>query len=151
MCLGAVLRRLKNSSLHSHRYLGWRRVGAAPACLWEVDLYRQATKTARGPWSAEVSFELERDTTVNALAVWFAAELAPGYSLSNGPGQPESHWGHLLYPLERPVEVSAAAQLDVAYSGTLTSAGSMVAAWATRLDGREWSHHDERLAYAATR
>ncbi len=85
--------------------------------------------------------------TANALALWFSAELAPGISLSIGPGDPPTHWGMTTAPLRAPVEltpgmvvharVRTAPALPV---GTWTS-------WAIALPGADWEEHDEQAVW----
>ena len=55
---------------------------------------------------AETALPVRDHGTANALALWFSAELAPGISLSVGPGDPPTHWGMTTAPLRSPVELT---------------------------------------------
>ena len=62
---------------------------------------------ASAPHEAEVL--LPRPTSPGRRtrsALWFSAELAPGTSLSVGPGDPPTHWGMTTAPLRSPVELT---------------------------------------------
>ena len=85
--------------------------------------------------------------TANALALWFSTELAPGISLSIGPGDPPTHWGMTTAPLRAPVELEPGmvvrARVRTAPArpmGTWTS-------WAVALPGGEWEPHDEQAVW----
>ena len=61
---------------------------------------------AQAPHQAETLLPVHDHGTANALALWFSAELAPGISLSVGPGDPPTHWGMTTAPLRSPVELT---------------------------------------------
>jgi hypothetical protein len=53
---------------------------------------------APGGIDAEVTLRVERAGVVQALACWWEADLAPGVTLSTGPGH-STHWGQYLLPV----------------------------------------------------
>jgi hypothetical protein len=61
---------------------------------------------AQAPHQAETVLPIRDHGTANALALWFSAELAPGISLSVGPGDPPTHWGMTTAPLRSLVELT---------------------------------------------
>ncbi|CFW97570.1 Ribonucleotide-diphosphate reductase subunit beta [Candidatus Filomicrobium marinum] len=70
--------------------------------------------------SGEASWSVSKESTVYGFAVWWQAELIEGVSISTGPGAAKTHWEQLYFPLERPLEVPAKAQLKFAI-GSKTS------------------------------
>jgi protein arginine N-methyltransferase 1 len=80
-----------------------------PATLVRVDLAQAVTADIDG----ELSFVDTRDGLVHGIGAWFAAELAPGERLSNGPPLRTPSWSQVLLPLERPLPVREGERLDV--------------------------------------
>ena len=60
----------------------------APGRLWATDAELIPLGQAQAPHEAETLLPVREHGTANALALWFSAELAPGISLSVGPGDP---------------------------------------------------------------
>lgn len=56
--------------------------------LWTTTTDRIRLEQAQAAHEAEVMLPVHDRGTANALALWFSAELAPGTSLSVGPGDP---------------------------------------------------------------
>jgi type I protein arginine methyltransferase len=122
-----------------------RRSGAAQ--LWTTDADVIPLEHAQAPQEAEALLHVNDHGRANALALWFSTELAPGISLSIGPGDPPTHWGMTTAPLRAPVEltpgmvvharVRTAPALPV---GTWTS-------WAIALPGADWEEHDEQAVW----
>jgi hypothetical protein len=69
-----------------------------PRQLWTTNADRIPLEQARAPHEAETLLPVHDHGTANALALWFSAELAPGISLSVGPGDPPTHWGMTTAP-----------------------------------------------------
>ena len=76
-----------------------------PGRLWTTDADQITLAEAQAPHEAETLLAVSEPGTANALALWFSAELAPGISLSVGPGDPPTHWGMTRAPLSSPVEL----------------------------------------------
>jgi protein arginine N-methyltransferase 1 len=72
-----------------------------PAPLVRVDVADATTADIGG----ELSFVARRDGLVHGIGAWFAAELAPGEHLSNGPPFRAPSWSQVLLPLEQPLPV----------------------------------------------
>ena len=86
-------------------------------------------------------------SSASAFALWFSAELAPGISLSVGPGDAPTHWGMTTAPLRCPVQLTPGmvvrAKVRTAPArpvGTWTS-------WAVALPGAGWEEHDEQAVW----
>ena len=86
------------------RHLGTGDRRSDPCRLWATDVALDPLEQARAPHEGEVLLRVNDHGTANALALWFSAEIAPGASLSVGPGDPPTHWGMTTAPLRSPVE-----------------------------------------------
>jgi protein arginine N-methyltransferase 1 len=80
-----------------------------PAPLVRVDT-AQAVSADIG---AELEFVVSRDGLVHGIGTWFAAELAPGETLTNGPPAKTPSWSQVLLPLEQPLPVREGDRLSV--------------------------------------
>ena len=118
-----------------------------PSGLWTTNADLIPLEQAHAPHEAETVLRVHDHGTANALALWFSAELAPGVSLSVGPGDPPTHWGMTTAPLRSPVELMPGmlvrARVRTAPAqpiGTWTS-------WAIAMPNSEWEHHDEQSVW----
>jgi hypothetical protein len=92
------------SGTFRHLAAGDRR--SEPGRLWTTDADVIPLEQAQAPHETETLLPVRDQGTANALALWFSAELAPGVSLSVGPGDPPTHWGMTTAPLRCPVELT---------------------------------------------
>ena len=81
------------------RHLAARDRRSEAGRLWTTDADLIPLQQAQAPHEAETLLPVRDHGTANALALWFSAELAPGISLSVGPGDPPTHWGMTTAPL----------------------------------------------------
>ena len=88
------------------RHLAARDKRSEAARLWTTDADLIPLQEAQAPHEAETVLPVRGHGTANALALWFSAQLAPGISLSVGPGDPPTHWGMTTAPLRSPVELT---------------------------------------------
>ncbi len=133
------------SGTFRHLTAGDRR--SEPGRLWTTDAELIPLQQAQAPHEAETLLPVREHGTANALALWFSAELAPGISLSVGPGDPPTHWGMTTAPLRCPVQLRPGmvvrAKVRTAPAqpiGTWTS-------WAVALPGAGWEEHDEQAVW----
>jgi SAM-dependent methyltransferase len=133
------------SGTFRHLAAGDRR--SEPARLWTTDALLVPLEQAQAPCQAETLLPVRGHGTANALGLWFSAELAPGISLSVGPGDLPTHWGMTTAPLRRPVQLTPGmvvrARVRTAPArpiGTWTS-------WAVALPGTDWEEHDEQSVW----
>jgi protein arginine N-methyltransferase 1 len=133
------------SGTFRHLAAGDRR--SEPGRLWTTDADVISLEQAQAPHEAETLLRVLDSGTANALALWFSADLAPGTSLSVGPGDPPTHWGMTTAPLRSPVELAPGmgvrARVRTAPArpiGTWTS-------WAVALPGADWEEHDEQSVW----
>lgn len=85
---------------------------AAPGCLTSIDLM-SATALPR---SIGARFRFVRRGTVHGFAGWFRARLSPRHVLETGPGQAETHWGQVLFPVGEPVAVERGGVAEFRFS-----------------------------------
>ena len=85
--------------------------------------------------------------TANALALWFSAQLAPGISLSVGPGDPPTHWGMTTAPLRSPVQLTPGMAVRARVRATLARPAGTWTSWAIALPGADWEEHDEQAVW----
>ena len=85
--------------------------------------------------------------TANALALWFSAELAPGISLSVGPGDPPTHWGMTTAPLRSPVELTPGMVVRARVRTAPARPAGTWTSWAIALPGADWEEHDEQAVW----
>ena len=88
------------------RHLAARDKRSEASRLWTTDAGLIPVQRAQAPHQAETVLPVRDHGTANALALWFSAQLAPGISLSVGPGDPPTHWGMTTAPLRSPVELT---------------------------------------------
>jgi SAM-dependent methyltransferase len=118
-----------------------------PQELWNMDCTTLPVEEARRPHAAELEFTL--DGAANALAVWFEAEMGDGSRLSNGPGQPRTHWGMLLFPIEAARDAVAGNVLKVGFHNVPAGAYGSHHIWAAGLGEAPREVRDTRLARRA--
>ena len=103
---------------------------------------------ARAPHEAEGLLAVHEHGTANALALWFSAGLAPGISLSVGPGDPPTHWGMTTAPLRSPVELTPGHRSSGPRSGPrLARPVGTWTRWAIAMPGADWEEHDEQSVW----
>jgi protein arginine N-methyltransferase 1 len=73
-----------------------------------------------------------RSGLAHGIAGWFDAELCRGISLSNRPPVAAKSWAHAFLPFERPLEVSAGAEVTIAIA---TSANGSHWSWSAARAG----------------
>jgi type I protein arginine methyltransferase len=150
---GLKLEDLVEKTVNEISYSGGSRHLAAgdrrsePSRLWTTNVDLIPLEDAQAAHQADRLLLVPDHGTANALALWFSAELAPGISLSVGPGDPPTHWGMTTAPLHRSVELTPGmvvrARVRTAPArpvGTWTS-------WAIAMPGADWEEHDEQAVW----
>ena len=128
---------------------GFRHLAAADrrsdaARLWTTSARRIPVAAAQAPHEAEVELAVQERGTANALALWFSAELAPGISLSVGPGDPPTHWGMTTAPLRSPVDLTPGRAIRIKVKTAPASPVGTWTSWAIAMPGADWEAHDEQ-------
>lgn len=85
---------------------------ARPAHLETLDV--RTAGAAELTFATTLAFTVERDATLDGLAGWFEAELAPDVLLDTGPDAPETHWRQHVFPLPpRPLVRGSRLEVEV--------------------------------------
>ena len=116
---------------------------ADPQPLWEVDCTTMPSAQAHRPYAAELEFELQ-GSGVNALAAWFSARMPGAATLSNGPGEPPTHWGQFLFPIASAQDAGAGARLHVGFHNVPVGVRGSHHIWAARVGDGPLEVHDTR-------
>src|SRR6266487_4521899 len=132
------------SGTFRHLAAGDRRSEAGQ--LWTTDAALIPLRQAQAPHEAEAVLPVRGHGTANALALWFSAELAPGISLSVGPGDPPAHWGMTTAPPRSPVQLTPGMSVRARVRTTLARPAGTWTSWAIALPGADWEEHDEQGA-----
>ena len=118
-----------------------------PGRLWTTDADMISLEQAQAPHEAETLLQVHDQGTANALALWFSAELAPGISLSIGPGDPPTHWGMTTAPLRSPVELTPGMVVRVRVRTAPARPVGTWTSWAIAMPGADWEEHDEQSVW----
>lgn len=116
---------------------------ARPQPLWVTDCASISAREAASPKAAEVSFELEGDG-VNGVVAWFSADMPGARVLSNGPGEPGTHWGQFLFPVANAASAGAGDRLVVGFHNVPASSFGSHHLWSSRVAGQPSEVHDTR-------
>jgi protein arginine N-methyltransferase 1 len=100
-----------------------------PAHLTRIEL----DEGADANFGVDVAFRAERSGVLHALAGWFESELAPGVRLGNAPPAARSNWAQAVFPLERPIELEAGAEIAVRMDTVANGTGWR---WSVRAAGQ---------------
>ena len=133
------------SGIFRHLTEGDRR--SEPGRLWTTDADLIPLEQAQAPHEAETLLQIRDLGTANALALWFSADLAPGTSLSVGPGDPPTHWGMTTAPLRAPVELTPDTVVRARVRTAPARPVGTWTRWAIAIPGADWEEHDERSVW----
>ncbi len=150
---GLELERLVEMTVNEISYSGtFRHLSAAdarsePGRIWTTHADLISLAQAEAPHEAETLLAVRDHGTANALALWFTADLAPGISLSVGPGDPPTHWGMTTAPLRSPVALTP----DMIVRARVRTAPARPVGtwtrWAIAMPGADWEEHDEQSVW----
>ncbi len=118
-----------------------------PGLLWTTDADHISLEESQAPQEAETLLQVRDSGTANALALWFSADLAPGVSLSIGPGDPPTHWGMTTAPLTAPVELEPDTAVHARVRTAPAHPMGTWTRWAVALPGAPWEEHDEQSVW----
>jgi protein arginine N-methyltransferase 1 len=150
---GLGLERLVEMTVNEISYSGTFRHLAAgdsrsePARLWTTDAGAISLEQAEAPHEANTVLQVREHGTANALALWFAAELAPGTSLSVGPGDPPTHWGMTTAPLRAQVQLTPGMVVRARVRTAPAQPVGTWTSWAIAMPGADWEEHDEQSVW----
>jgi SAM-dependent methyltransferase len=133
------------SGTFRHLAAGDRR--SEPGRLWTTDAGLIPLEQAQAPHEAETLLTAREHGTANALALWFSAELAPGISLSVGPGDRPTHWGMTTAPLSRPVQLTPGMVVRAKVRTAPAQPAGTWTSWAVAPPDASWEEHDEQAVW----
>jgi len=131
----------------SFRHLAAGDQRSDPSRLWTTDAGVVPLEQAAGVHEAETVLTVHEHGTANALALWFTTELAPGISLSIGPGDPPTHWGMTTAPLRSSVELRPGMEVRARVRTSPARPMGTWTSWAVALPGAGWEEHDEQTVW----
>lgn len=109
---------------------------ARPELLEALDV--RTAGAAELTFATRLAFTVERDGTLDGLAGWFEAELAPDVLLDTGPHAPETHWRQHVFPLPpRPVARGARLEVEVECLGPTADGRWGGPSWRVRVGADE--------------
>ena len=129
------------------RHLAARDKRSGAPRLWTTDADLIPLQQARAPHEAETELPIRDHGTANALALWFSAQLAPGISLSVGPGDPPTHWGMTTAPLRSPMDLTPGMAVRARVRPAPARPAGTWTSWAIALPGADWEEHDEQAVW----
>ena len=129
------------------RHLAADDLRSEPRQLWTTNADRIPLEQAQAPHQAETLLPVHNHGTANALALWFSAELAPGISLSVGPGDPPTHWGMTTAPLRSAVQLTPGIAVGARVRTAPARPMGTWTRWAIALPGADWEEHDEQSVW----
>jgi SAM-dependent methyltransferase len=84
---------------------------APGGAIHTIDLERDAWGRIEG----RATWRAARDAEIHGLAGWFEADLG-GVTLSTAPGQPETIWRQLVFPIKEPMRVARDAEIAATFA-----------------------------------
>lgn len=117
-------------------------LAAPPQALWKTDAASDSPDVVRKPYSAHLTFPIKKDAIVSAIGAWFEADLAPAINLTNGPNAQETHWGQLMLPLDKQIELKAGNVLELKLTAYCSGPGPLHFTWLVRVNDGSWQSHD---------
>lgn len=139
-----------NEIFHTHTAMTTDSLVAAPQEMWTHDPHTCTLEEADQSFTTNLSFTATRTRTLTGFAAWFTAELAPGISLTNAVGEPNTHWGRTLFPVDRPIEVAAGETIGLVLRCDPAMVGGTEMRWGVTIGGatREFDTRRARHAHA---
>jgi SAM-dependent methyltransferase len=119
---------------------------AEPQMMWSHDALTCSLAVADQPFTTKLSFQATEATTLSGLLTWFVAEMGDGTTLTNAVGDPDTHWGRFLFPLDRPIELAAGTNVDLELQCDPSLPGSCEFSWMVKVAGHPPERHETRRA-----
>ena len=144
--LSVIANMTTQESFHTQTHLTPDMLVAPPMVMWTHDPYTCSVEEADRSFTTKLTFSATRTAMVSGFVTWFSADMGNGEVLTNAVGAPDTHWGRSLFPLDRPVEVTAGTPIHVELSCDPSLPGSCEFFWAAQIGDRPREEHDTRRA-----
>ena len=142
LALGEIGRiRARQSDIARHD-LKQEHILCAPRRMWEVDCGICSVEDANRPFEVWLDFTAEQDGQFNTLAAWFDARLSDNVGLSNGPAEPDTHWGRSIFPVGRVVDLAEGSRVGIHFAHEPRGKGESLATWEIQVDGYRFRSSD---------
>ena len=100
-----------------------------PKVMWKTDVMTYPSEDTTQPFICHLEFVADRDAEFNCLAAWFRAPLTENILMTNGPSDPNTHWGRHIFPLGENVFIQKGALIRVDFCLEPQSRGESKAIW----------------------
>jgi SAM-dependent methyltransferase len=137
--IGVVRARQADNGRHD---LKQGQILCAPQAMWELDSATCTVEDANRPFEAQLELTADRDGQFNALAAWFDAKLSDNVGLSNGPDQPDTHWGRSIFPAGRVMDLTKGARVRIRFVHEPRGKGESLATWEIQVGGYRFRSSD---------
>jgi type I protein arginine methyltransferase len=117
---------------------------APPQKMWSHDALTCSLAEADQPFTTKLTFEATQTSRLSGLMTWFVAEMGDGNTLTNAVGDPDTHWGRSMFPLDQPIDLAAGAKVDIELDCNPSLPGSCEFRWTVKVADRALEVHDTR-------
>lgn len=117
---------------------------APPQVMWSHDPLTCSLEEADQPFTTKLTFEAAQPSTLSGLLTWFVAEMGDGRTLTNAVGDPDTHWGRSLFPIDRPIELAPGTKIDIELTCDPSIPGTCEFGWSVRVPDRPVELHETR-------
>jgi len=97
-------------------------------------------------FTSSVTFRASRSGNLHGYAGWFVAKLASSVTLDTGPGQPQTVWNQVFFPLEEATPIVAGAEIALTFGVTPSkvAAHTLYWSWRTMIAGKTFDQSTQR-------
>lgn len=121
-----------------------------PQELWSHDAYTCTLEEADRSFVATLEFLATRRGKLNGVVAWFTADMGGGVTLTTAVDAPVTHWGRLLFPIRRNVEVVEGTPIRVELHCDPSSQGTCEFFWSIQVGDEPIERNDTRRSRAAS-
>jgi len=114
--------------------------------LWSHDAYTTTLADSKSMMRTKNRFVMTRPGILNGLALWFDSVIAPGVLLSNAPEALPTHWGRVVFPLERGYQVKPGDVVESDFTLLTPGEGPAKGGLSVKVGAHDWEHHSDHRA-----
>jgi hypothetical protein len=142
--LGAIAELTANESFMTQSAIAVEDLFAPAQAMWTHDAFTCTLDEADRSFTTDLTFTTTRAGEISALVTWFTADMGDGSTLTNAVGEPDTHWGRLLMPLDRPINVRVGSVVHAQVACDPSAMGSCELHWLVTIDNGPTEEHDTR-------